>query len=280
VTTPGYQSALENPGAAAAYFQAATAEEIPQPLIEGPPEGIVQLPGGLVIKGQVIREVEVCELTGAHEEALARAKLSNNPARFVSTLLQCGVVSVGGEEPSRDLLLQLLVGDRDALLIGIRRVTYGDEIELEDSKCPFCGEGYGLTVTLDDIPTVKLSDPALDAMFTTELRRGRRALVRLPNGADQEAVMANPDLSIAERNTVLLSRCVVTLTGADGSERQVSAFPGLVRDGLSIPDRSKILEEIKKRQPGPRLDEITFTHEICGREVPLPLEVGTLFRGV
>lgn len=280
MTTPGYQSALENPAAASAYFQAATAEEIPHPEIDVPPEGVVNLPGGLVVNGQVVREVEVQELTGAHEEALARAKLSNNPARFVSTLLQCGVVSLGGHEATRELLLQLLVGDRDALLLGIRRATYGDEIELEDSNCPFCGEGFGLTITLDDIPTVELADPHMDAVFTIDLRRDRKARVRLAVGADQEAVMANPDLSMAERNTVLLSRCVVTLTGADGSERSVTAQPSLVRDGLSIPDRSKILEELRKRQPGPRLEQITFTHEICGREVPLPLEVGTLFRGV
>ena len=99
----------------------------PEPDPEIPPNDLVDLPGG-IIRADVIRTAVVRELTGKDEEALARASQSLNPFHFVNTLLECGVVRFGQEDESetRQLLKEALIGDRDALILGIRRATYGD----------------------------------------------------------------------------------------------------------------------------------------------------------
>src|ERR1700722_14037906 len=136
-----FQSADLNPqaaNAAVAAAQESIQSEFPQPV--PPTSDLVELPGGLDNGTDVIRTVRFKELTGADEEALARASVSLYPFHFVNTLIECGVVNLGDEPKSRnkELLKQILVGDRDAIILGIRRATYGDEIELTNWVCPNC----------------------------------------------------------------------------------------------------------------------------------------------
>src|SRR5690349_3878902 len=67
----------------------------PAPVISDVPDTYVKLPAGMLMDNEVVQDAEVQELTGKHEELLAKAKQSNNAARYVNTLLQCGVVSIG-----------------------------------------------------------------------------------------------------------------------------------------------------------------------------------------
>jgi hypothetical protein len=246
--------------------------------IADPPGGHVRLPGGLVLGvslDDAVYDVEVRELTGEHEEIISRARRIPSPARFVSALLECGVVSIGGEPAKKSDIKRLLIGDRDTLLLEIRRATYGDELEFERVVCPGCAEMLDITITLDEVPIQKLPE-SKDRQFTVKLRKGGEAVVRLPNGEDQEAILEDIELTDAERNSILLRRCVLQIIDSEGKTHQVAPRPSLVNN-LGLVDRRKILNEITKRQPGPRYDEVSFTHEACGKEVPLPLGLGDLF---
>lgn len=274
----GFANPLDDPNGANAAIASAMASSAATPEIDLPADGIVDLPGGLVTAtGKVVREAEVQELTGAHEEALAKARASGNPARTMTALLDSGVVSIGDEPASRAVMSRLLVGDRDALVLGIRVATYGDEIELPTITCPHCGEELDVKLTTEDIPVVKLDDPAADVRFTVDLRKGRKAHVRLAVGADQEALLENPKLSVAEMNTLLLSRVVLAIEDSNGDQLPVAGHIEASR-GLSIPDRSKILRALADKQPGPKFDQVKFMHDSCQKEVTLPLGVGDLFR--
>src|SRR5580698_8724844 len=125
---------LADPEGTTRAINQALSETVAAPEAEMPPDTLVHLPGGLVRGAQVIRAAEVRELTGEHEEALARAARAQpgSVVHFLNTLLECGVVRFGSEDPSQTqaFLRDTLVGDRDQLLIGIRRATYGDDIEL------------------------------------------------------------------------------------------------------------------------------------------------------
>jgi hypothetical protein len=253
-----------------------TVSDYPTP--EFPPDDVVTLPGGLIKDGRVIKDVVVQELTGEHEEALARVSSPQNynPFRFLDTLLECGTVSIGDSGDVKKTLKDLLIGDRDAVLLGIRRATYGNEIKLTDWDCPNCGQRASLTMGLEDIPVTELGDVEAESVFDLELRRGRRARVRLANGHDHAAVFESMKYTAAERDTIMLSRCVLTLTQADGTERSLAGFPSLAR-GMAMPDRQKIIRELNKRAPGPRFNEIPYTHDACGSEVKLAVTIDDLF---
>lgn len=248
------------------------------PIPDVPPDDLVHLPGGFHEGDQVIRDVVVRELTGEDEEALARAIQSTNVFHYIDTLLERGTVSIGHIKSPDEVkrgLKGLLAGDRDAIILGIRRATYGDEIHLPKWICPNCGDEADINMTIDDIPVRELEDYS-ETTFTVKLRKGRSARVRLATGYDQAAVFENLKLTQAERDTILLSRCVLTLAYEDGSERTLAGFPSLAR-GMAMPDRRAIVRELAERQPGPRFGEIKHTHGTCGSEVNIAVDIGTLF---
>jgi hypothetical protein len=283
LNTEGYSSPLANPGAANAAIAAVLNQggEVAKPEIALPAGGNFRLPGGYVLGNDFPStryDAEVRELTGADEEAITKAR-QGGVGKFISTLLASGTVSVGGEKTSPVLLSNLLLGDRDMLLLEIRRATYGDDIVWERYSCMHCGEEFRLSVTLDEIPIRRLEDPS-QRIFEVELRKGRKAFVRLPVGNDQDAVLAIADRTTdSEQNTLLLSRCLISVVEADGSENAVTGNPEFARS-LGIVDRQRILDAIENKQPGPQYNGVKFTHDSCGKEVPLFISAGDLFQGL
>jgi hypothetical protein len=277
----GFVSPAENPAVLGEITKALT-DTVKQPEPEMPPDTVVILPGGLARGTSVIRQVEVRELTGEHEEALARASRAqpNSVVHFINTLLECGTVRFGTEDPAKtsDYLRDTLVGDRDAIIMGIRRATYGEDVELEGWQCPECGNSSDLTILLADIPVQGLEHPDKDTVFDVPLRRGRTAEARLANGADQNAVFAAADISGAERDTILLSHCLIAIRDKDGTRHITSGHAGALARNLSLPDRHAVLRQLTKRQPGPKFPDLKFTHQDCGKEVELVLGLADLFR--
>jgi hypothetical protein len=249
------------------------------PEIDFPVDDTVNLPGGLILNNELIKNAVVKELTGEDEESLARASQSLNPFTFFDRLLKCGVVRLGAEPLSETekILPKLLIGDREALILGVRRATYGDELEIEKWPCSNCGNIADLTMELSDIPVVNMDDPANESSFKVPLRKGGYALCRLANGADQLVIYDNKDITQAQRETVLLSRCVTTVVDAAGGEKSMAAFPSMAKS-MSVVDRHNILNELKDRQPGPKYDKIKYTCESCNQDVFVVVTIGNLFR--
>lgn len=279
------EDALSDPGSANAAVDAILADNQEKPVIALPPSDIIQLPGGLVRRGEVIRTVKVRELTGYHEEALTRAlqpapgTMSVNWANFLTVLLECGTVQFGDlDEDPKELLKDLLLGDRDAVILGIRQATYQDEVELKGWQCPACAAVTDLTISLaEDVEVVTMDDPRQEATFEVKLRKGRSATVKLATGRDLAAMYEKDGLNNAERESIMLTKCLMKITDIDGTEQRVQGrAAGVVMD-LSIPDRKAIVRELENRQPGPRYNGIKFVHQDCQKEVPLAVGLGDLF---
>lgn len=248
----------------------------PRPEIEDPSDTYVKLPGGLLVGGVLITDAEVQELTGEHEEALAKAR--GNASRFIRTLLGCGVVSIGDEKATPTLLKDLSIGDRETLILGIRRATFGDDVELTGYVCTGCDTAIDIPISLDAIPVKKLDEPERQ-VYEVPLRKGGKAFVRIPNGHDQEFVLESDALTESEQNTLILSRAVIRFEDADGRVTEVQNRPSKVKV-LGIADRRALLNWFAEIQPGPQYDEVGFVHEECGKEGSASLSVADLFRGL
>ena len=276
-----FVSAAEHPEVLAKATAAMTGT-VKDPEAEPPPDTLVELPGGLVRGANILKVAEVRELTGEHEETLARASRAQpgSIVHFLNTLLECGTVRFGTEDPSQTqaFLRDTLVGDRDALLLGIRRATYGGDIELAGWKCPECKNEADLSIPLEDIPVHKLEHPDKDITFDVPLRKGRTAEVRLANGGDQTAVFAISDQTVAERDSILLGRTLLAIRDKDGTRHTTTGDAGTLARRLSLPDRHAILKELTDRQPGPKFGEMKFTHQDCGKEVGLAIGLPDLFQ--
>lgn len=268
-------SALEDPGRASDVAQQLLGDDKPKVeplLLTEPPDCTVTLPGGLVqMGGEVIQVAEVRELTGADEEALTKAGASMNPARYMQMLIKRAVVRIGdAEPPTPDMLSALLIGDRNTLLLEIRKATYGNEIEVA-APCPGCAEVLDIVFDISkDVPIHVLEDPT-QRIYEVELRHGRKAKVALPCAGDQDAMIGEGKRTVPEMNTFLLARCVQDIDG-----RPVMGAPDVRNLGLL--DRRTILDFIAKTQPGPKYEEVKEECPACGREVPVPLDLFDLFR--
>lgn len=255
----------------------------PIPDVPEPPSDFVQLDGGFLFDNEPQYTAVVRELTGEHEEALARSLKSGNTFHFLQVLLESGTASIGSiVDPVqvRKALRSMLIGDRDSLVLAIRIATYGNELEVLQWACPACNAQSDMTFDLSpgglDITSKKLENVE-DATFEVELRNGARATVRLATGDDQLHVFDKADLTGAERDSRLLSKCVSVVTDSKGRTHKLVVEPAYVLK-LSIPDRHTILQALQERQPGPQYNKISFKHEDCGNEVTISLGLVDLFR--
>lgn len=249
------------------YAKKAMEEPAAEILTRAPSDSEVTLRGGYLTPEGPVTTAEVRELNGEDEEIVSK---TGSTAKALNALLERGVVKIGTEEVTRDHLDQLLSGDRDAILIGIRCVTFGRSLGVTVT-CGNCNHQQQASIDLiDDVPYRALKDPIKDRSWDTQTKIGT-VRVALPNGIVQKKLMDNIDKTSAEVNTILLSGCIVSINDAPS----IGARTALM---LGMADRSKIIDEILERNPGPRLGEVKKTCQACGEDIPLPLSLTDLFR--
>ena len=234
-----------------------------------PSNPLVELPGGFInADGDLVTTVEVRELTGEDEEIISK---SATGSKAMTTMLVRGTVAIGEDSPANEDFDKLLSGDRDSILIGIRALTFGEDLEYS-AVCPSCSLQQILPINLkEDIKYVTLEDPIRDRTWNITLKNGDVASVSLPTGKTQRRITEAPESTTsAELTTMLLSSCINAINGSP-------AKPSTALK-LSIADREKLVTEISLRNPGPRLSEVSKACQACGESVPTPLSLGALFR--
>ena len=216
---------------------------------------------------EVLSTAEVRELNGEDEEHIARGKtFADRKARVIER----GVVSLGGEPVEKDVLLALASADREAILLGIARATYGDTREMS-LTCRSCGTEQA---TLVDLSAIKMvgSD---DLQQTLTLKDGTEVLFHWMTGDTEKAIgkydAKNPKATVPEMNTQLLAHLVDELNGVPFVS---------VNDArrLSMRQRSEILDHIAENAPGPQSQDIPHECESCGKSASLEVTFADLFR--
>jgi hypothetical protein len=239
---------------------------IEAPKIVAPTDILVDLPGGTIIDGEVVKTAVVRELNGRDEEAIIRADSS---ARMFSIVVNRATVSLGETKATDELLDRLLVGDRDALLLGIYRATFGDTAELS-GYCEGCSEYKTVEVNVVEDIKHKILPDARETDFFVQ-GKNKEFRVSLPTGLVQKKILANPEATMAETLTTLLEQTVTQIDGKPVfSKSQIQA--------LGLVDRRAIADEIADRNPGPQFDPIKVTCPDCESEVQVPISLGSLFR--
>ena len=206
----------------------------------------VELPGGLPREGgPPVMSVELRPLTGWEEEWLAHH--AGTPAALaVSAVLNSCVVSPEG------LAGSLLAGDRDYLMLQLRRMTLGDHVQAV-LECTVCGAKMDIDFQARDVPVERRSQT--ESAYTIALSGGRSVRFRLPNGADQESVAR---MDTAEAVQTLLTRCV--LGGGP----------------LSAEEAEAVAAAMEERAPAVEL-ELDLTCPECGHASVVPFDTTAFF---
>jgi len=228
----------------------------------------VYLPGGFMgDNGILSKYAEVKELTGADEEAISKA---SSIYGVLQTALSRGLVSIGDEPVTVSDFDSLLSGDRDAILLGIRRVTFGNIIK-QPSICQNCGTGDIWDIDIEkDIPISELDNPVADRTFSVKVKAGE-VVLNLPNGITQKKLLQTENKTAAELITIALAGCIASVDGSISMGRTTALE-------LGIADRETLITELYTKAPGPRLGEVLKACKACGKDTFIPLSLADLFR--
>jgi hypothetical protein len=171
----------------------------------------VTLPIGLWRDGERIKEAFLRPMTGADQEFLLEVGATMAPAIRTSELLARCVQRIGREEPvTPTLAAELVSGDREALLLHLRRITFGDRMDLV-VRCPACAKNMDAPVRVSDLLVAPESDAP--QYFERDLLHCGTLRFRMPCGADQEAIAELARHDTAEAARVLLRRCMEKTIG-------------------------------------------------------------------
>ena len=176
----------------------------------------VALPGGLWRDGACHRTAVVRPLSGRDDEVLLETRDALSPAERVTELIERCVERVGDLPVDRAAACELSVGDREALLLQLRRVTVGDRVECV-LDCPECDAAIEFELDARAL----LEEPAERAAppYTVALDAGGGSYdvrFRLPTGGDQEALVAMARHDSERATGELLRRCVEEARDAAG----------------------------------------------------------------
>lgn len=210
------------------------------------------LPGGYRDPaGGLHRQVILRPITGRDEELLADRLATNSIPALVTGLLASCVCRLGSFEPvTPEIMRQLLVADRDYLLLQLRQLTFGSRV-LAVLICPMCGQKMDMDFALEQVPVTVRTPPAPGERFELSAPAAyldaagnaqRLVEIRLPTAEDQERLASHSDLSEAQAVTWLLARCLLRVGDITPVSEAVAA-------ALSTVARREIEERMESLAP-------------------------------
>ena len=238
------------------------------------------LPGGyLDATGLQHRAVELVPLSG-HEEELIAGRQEPSRAALVTRILSRCVQRIGAISPiSAALIRDLLVADRQYLMIKLRQATFGDQVQAT-MRCPWadCQQRIDIDFALSDINVIESVDRrAAYALQLSEAAAGsdatgksyREVLFRLPTGADQEnaAPLALQDETAAL--SLLFNRCIQSIDDQPNHTLTLA-------DQLNPLAQAEIEGAMELVAPKVELDLSGLCPE-CGRNFTQPFDIQTFF---
>ena len=246
----------------------------PVPLIAEAPDCSLKLPRGLLVRGVLKTGVTIRELVGLDEETLAKQR---EVMDYFDTVIALGVVQIDDYDmeglplAERSALLRtLLIGERDQLFIAVVKATFGDNKTI-GFTCSSCGEKQEADLILSEDFKPKEVEDVTASLFTFSTSKGDEIQYRLATGEDQREAFTRKGASLAEQNTIILSRCIVRVNNG------ILPDPLGYARKLGIKDRQELLSKLIEAQPTVNLTLITRC-AVCDSEVPLALNWGDLFR--
>lgn len=185
--------------------------------------------------GRRLGRAELRLLTGYEEEWIAGHADTANALMTTKLLSDC-IVRLDEMPADETMVRRLLVGDRDFLILQLRRMTLGERFAAV-LNCPACNAAMDVEFSAQDIFVEPRPQSAAIYNWQSKdpARSGRPIRFRLPNGGDQETVT---ELAADQAVKNLLDRCLID----DGGKP------------LSPDEREAVINEMNRLTPQIDLD--------------------------
>jgi len=193
----------------------------------------VCLPGGLRISGDWHREAVLRPLDGHDEAFLLQHGCALSAASRTTRLLARFLCRLGSlPAVTSETIRSLTIGDREALLLHLRRLTFGETVSCM-LACPDCADRLDLDLRVTELllpPYGDASDHHEASVTAGNVPYHIR--FRLPNGADQEQAAISAAITPDAAAMLVLRRCVQDITDARTGE-PVDDIPAELVDPVS-----------------------------------------------
>jgi hypothetical protein len=229
----------------------------------------VALLGGIKTSTEVRQTVKLREMSGRDEEIIFDPKLLRNPEKLITELL-FQVITDG--DLTKEQIHGTFSGDRDLLLLELRKLSYGDEMTIT-MTCPHCGKESSFIIHLDQVEL----KPFESTETAFELKKGieedgesfKKGTISQPTGATNETFSKSLQKNVAMANAELLAACVkfeeLKETTADD-----------IRN-LSAKEKNKLLQIMGNCAFGPDMEQ-SVACASCGEATRLSISLVDLFR--
>ena len=175
---------------------------------------IVTIPHGISIDGSWFQQVTLRELNGYDEQQ--SAEMINYPLPFRTTVLLARVArfengsadaATTESDNTTEIVRQLTAGDRVALMLHIRRLTFGDNLQCILS-CPGCRESISLDLSVSKVlQPVNNSHPSSEYDITVD---NFALKIRPVTGTDLESLSVNGDDGSNKKADDLVRSCIIS----------------------------------------------------------------------
>ena len=248
-------------------------EEYPVSRISVNEDGVsdeFEMPAGYLDSDGVLpKTFTIREMTGREAEAISKSDLRQNGAKLITVLLERCVMSIGtlvkkevGEIKWKEIIKSLYVGDQDYIVLKIRELSMGGEIEVTHI-CPNCKASMK---TILDVSELEVEPFKGERLIQFELPKGYRdkkgnvhttGTMKLPTGYDREVLTPIAKKNVAQASTLMLTRLCKFDDG-------ISVTEDVMRD-LTIRDREYLQKLLQENLFGVNL-EVDVTCVDCGEE--------------
>jgi hypothetical protein len=204
-----------------------------------PTQNVFELPCGLLDGDNLYKDVVVREISGYEEDMLANQKMP--ASKKMSELLARCVTRIGpitDKGKIAQAIMDLIVGDRAALIFAIRRVTLGDEYPFKD-KCPECEKESLYAVDLGTEISIKEMPDPKKRLFEKVLPSGKVVRFKPMTGHGEEKLAKSKN-----RDEDALSLAIqMRLETLDGKPAGLGDVKGLgLRDRQALRDAFEEVE--------------------------------------
>jgi hypothetical protein len=165
----------------------------------------VTIPHGILLENSWIQQVGLRELNGQDENLVAKTHYYPIPFR-TTALLERFVRFADLGSANAELVRQLTVGDRIALMLGIRRMAFGDKLNCTLS-CPMCKELMSMDLSVSKFLSPSMQEPRSEYSVNV----GDFLLKMRPlTGADLESLFVNDIRSSSREKERLARSCIIS----------------------------------------------------------------------
>ena len=212
-------------------------------------------------------EIELREMTGVEEELLTNQRLIRSGDAVNQVRRNC-IIRIGeNENVNANDVLDMLSGDRLFVLVKLRQISLGDDVELDlTCQSPACRAKNHVIININDLEVRNYGE---DREFEVTLPSGKKVRFVYLDGHKEKrlASMNEPSISAA---------MMIRILEIDGAAPNKKALAE-----MSMRDRSALRAEMLKVDAG--IDtELDLECESCGSHIRTRLEAepGFLFPGV